>query len=168
MISRLGDEHSTYLTPKEAPKEDQTAPGRSRLRRHRRPQPAVPEKRSLSVLLVYPGSPAEQAGIKMHDSILAVDGQPVISDDGARQNLLRGPEGVRSRSPCRPLASSHGRYPSPASGSARTCRSLLGADYPAGKRIGYIFMTSFTDTTMDESIAAGAEADVGLRRRWTG
>jgi carboxyl-terminal processing protease len=39
-------------------------------------------KERLLVLTVYPDSPADQAGIKPHDSIVAIDGQPVTLEEG--------------------------------------------------------------------------------------
>lgn len=154
MIFRLGDDHSSYLSPREAREDDQMRLGevdyvgigvRSYL---------VPEKRSLAVLLVYPGSPAEQAGIKMHDNILAVDGQPVVGEDGARQNLLRGPEGTTINV----TVQSPGEQPRTIPITRQRVGGALPVPFsvlttPQGKRIGYIFMTSFADTTMDESIA---------------
>lgn len=154
MIFRLGDNHSIYLSPNEAREEDQLRQGevdyvgigiRSLL---------IPEKRSLSVLLVYPGSPAEQAGIKMHDTILTVDGQPVVSEEGARQNLLRGPEGTTINI----TVQSPGEQPRTIPITRQRVGGALPVPYsvlitPQGQRIGYIFMTSFADTTMDESIA---------------
>lgn len=159
MIFRLGDNHSIYLSPEEAREDDRMRQGevdyvgigvRSLL---------VPEKRSLAVLLVYPGSPADLAGIKMHDNILEVDGQPVVSDEGTRQNLLRGPEGTTINvtvqtpgEPARTLPITRQRV----GGALPVPYSVLTT--PQGKRIGYIFMTSFADTSVDDSIAAALGA----------
>ena len=154
MIFRLGDDHSSYLSPEKARIDDQIRQGevdyggigvRSLL---------VPEKRSLAVLLVNPGSPAEQAGIKMHDNILEVDGQPVVSEEGTNQNLLRGPEGTTINvtvqtpgEPPRTLPITRQRV----GGALHVPYTVLTT--PQGKRIGYIFMISFSDTSVDESIA---------------
>ena len=46
------------------------------------------------ILSVIPGSPAEQAGLKAHDSILSVDGQSVLLDEGLSVvERIRGPAG---------------------------------------------------------------------------
>lgn len=46
------------------------------------------------ILQVMPGSPAEKAGLKSHDSIIAIDGKPVQADEGqAVVNRIRGPAG---------------------------------------------------------------------------
>jgi carboxyl-terminal processing protease len=154
MIFRLGDNHSVYLSPDEAREDDQMRLGevdyvgigvRSLL---------VPEKQSLAVLLVYPGSPADQAGIKMHDNMLLVDGQPVVSDVGIHQNLLRGPEGTTINVTV--------QTPGEAPRTVPITRQRVGGALPVpysvlttaqGKRIGYLFMTSFADTSVDDSIA---------------
>lgn len=52
---------------------------------------AEPEPR-VTILSIMPGSPAEAAGIKAHDSILAVDGEPVRAEEGDDVIMrVRGP-----------------------------------------------------------------------------
>ncbi len=46
------------------------------------------------ILDVIPDSPAEKAGLQAHDSILAVDGEPIRLEEGQNAiNRVRGPEG---------------------------------------------------------------------------
>jgi carboxyl-terminal processing protease len=46
------------------------------------------------LLAVVEGSPAEQAGLKAHDSILAIDGNPILLEEGiAAVERVRGPAG---------------------------------------------------------------------------
>ncbi|MEM7112539.1 MAG: S41 family peptidase [Chloroflexota bacterium] len=46
------------------------------------------------IMSVMPGSPAEAAGIRTHDSILAIDGEPLAPDEGlAAVSRVRGPAG---------------------------------------------------------------------------
>jgi C-terminal peptidase prc len=155
MIFRLGDDHSAYLSPKQALDDDQMRLGEVDYVGIGVRGMVVPEKSSLAVVLVYPGSPAEQAGIKMHDNILAVDGQPVINtDEGIRRNLLTGPEG----STINVTVQSPGEEPRTIPLTRQRVGGAQPLPYtvlttPQGKRIGYIFMYSFTDTTMDDSIA---------------
>jgi carboxyl-terminal processing protease len=154
MIFRLGDDHSSYLSPKEALEEDQMRLGEVDYVGIGVRGMVIPEKSSLVVLLVYPGSPAEQVGIKMHDNILSVDGQPVITNEGLRRNLLPGPEG----STINITVQSPGEEPRTIPITRQRVGGALPVPYsvlitPQGKRIGYIFMYSFTDTTLDDSIA---------------
>jgi len=65
MISRLGDDHSSYLSPKDALEDDQMRQGEVDYVGIGVRGYVIPEKSSLTVLLVYPGSPAEQGGIKI-------------------------------------------------------------------------------------------------------
>jgi carboxyl-terminal processing protease len=155
MIFRLGDDHSSYLSPKQALEDDQMRLGEVDYVGIGVRGMVIPEKNSLAVVLVYPGSPAEQAGIKMHDNILAVDGQPVINIDGdIRRNLLTGPEGTTINV----TVQSPGEEPRTIPLTRQRVGGAQPLPYtvlttPQGKRIGYIFMYSFTDTTMDDSIA---------------
>jgi C-terminal peptidase prc len=154
MIFRLGDDHSMYLSPEQAREEDQMRDGQVDYVGIGIRSILVPDKQSLAVLLVYPGSPAERAGIELHDNILEVDGQPVVDEEGVRQNLLQGPEGttinVTVQSPGeapRTLSITRQRV----GGAQPVPHAVLTT--PQGKRIGYIFMYSFVDTSTDESVA---------------
>lgn len=52
-------------------------------------------KDTVFVLTVYPDSPAEKAGIRPHDHILAVNGEPAVDAQGeAIVSKVRGPEGT--------------------------------------------------------------------------
>jgi carboxyl-terminal processing protease len=58
--------------------------------------PPAPGQDRLLVLGVYPGSPAEAAGIRPHDAIVRVAGQPVDYAGRAQiQSRLRGPSGTQ-------------------------------------------------------------------------
>lgn len=47
------------------------------------------------ILSVMPGSPAEAAGIRTHDSIVAIDGEPLAADEGTDAiSRVRGPAGT--------------------------------------------------------------------------
>jgi C-terminal peptidase prc len=94
MVQRLGDNHSTFFSPTQAKQMDEEYAGQYDYVGIGVVHTPEPERKLLSVVLVFPGSPAEQAGIQPHDSILAVDGQSVFDAQGNRLNLLRGPAGT--------------------------------------------------------------------------
>lgn len=99
LIDRLADDHSRYLTPAEVADEDQERTGDLDyvgigvyL--------TVPLSATYGVvLMIFPDSPAEAAGLRPHDRILVVDGTPACCNADGSDNLvlLRGPEGSTVR-----------------------------------------------------------------------
>lgn len=99
LVNRLADDHSRYLTPAEVAEEDQERTGDLDyvgigvyL--------TLPLSATYGVILmIFPDSPAETAGIRPHDRILAVDGTPACCNADGSDNLalLRGPEGSTVR-----------------------------------------------------------------------
>jgi C-terminal peptidase prc len=90
MVSQLKDGHSRYLSPQDAREEDALQSGNADyvgigvL--------SSPETSTLSIIFVFPGSPAERAGIQRRDKITAVDGLPIKNPD-TDQSRIRGPRG---------------------------------------------------------------------------
>ncbi len=93
LVDNLKDDHSIYLSPDEALDEEQEYAGDqeyvgigiyvelNRVRGY------------IYILSVYAASPAEQAGLKPHDHILEIDGEPSVNAEGESQDdLMRGPE----------------------------------------------------------------------------
>jgi carboxyl-terminal processing protease len=91
MVAELGDEHSRYLSPLEAEEEDDLMQGTTNyvgigiL--------ATREDTAMTVVYVFPGSPAEEAGLKRRDRITAIDGEPIVDAQNA-PSKIRGPEGT--------------------------------------------------------------------------
>lgn len=94
LIESLNDGHSDFLTPVEADEEDAIARG-------------IPDytgvgfwyinlaEEGLLVLYVFPNSPAEHAGIKPHDRLIAANGVPACCDEAGNlydlHSIIRGP-----------------------------------------------------------------------------
>jgi carboxyl-terminal processing protease len=155
MIRRLGDDHSTYFSPAEAKAEDEIFASDYNYVGIGVFTTVNKEKRSLSVVLIFPNSPAEAAGIQMHDSILAVDGQPVVNEDGTRNNILKGPEGTSIEL----TVQSPAGQPYQVRVTRQRIDSALPVPYavqtsPTGKRIGYILIPTFNDSTVDDQVGA--------------
>jgi len=154
MVYRLGDDHSSFISPQEAREEDAQYTGDYDYAGIGVMVSVVPERNVATVLLVFPSSPAEQAGLQPHDSILTVDGQPIVDDQGGlRRELLRGPEGttiqITMHSPGQPSRQ--------VSVTRRRIDSLLPVPHqvfntPSGKRIGYIFLPTFNDQRVDDQV----------------
>jgi carboxyl-terminal processing protease len=113
----------------------------------------VPEQNLSTVLVVFPGSPAEEAGIQIHDSILEVDGQDVLDEDGYLKDIIRGPESSTStfkiQTPGeepRLLDITRHRI----TGSMPVPHEVIVT--PGGQRIGYILIITFADRTVDDSV----------------
>jgi carboxyl-terminal processing protease len=154
MISSLGDEHSTFLSPGEVQAEEEEFSGNNSFVGIGILTTSVPERDRIVIILTFPDSPAEQAGLQPHDSILAADGVPILDEMGFRRDLLLGPEGtpvtLTVQSPggeARQVTLSRGFVSGP---MPVPYASLESAD---GKRVGYILIPTFADDTIDDQVA---------------
>lgn len=159
MIFRLGDEHSVFFSPEAGMSEDAQYTGDYDYVGIGVLNTVVPERKRITVILVFPGSPAEQAGIRMHDSILAVDGQPIVDEDGVRQDLLRGPEGTTITI----TVQSPGEPPREVQLTRSRITSEMPVPYdllqsPAGQRIGYLLLPTFNESSIDRKVGEALRA----------
>jgi carboxyl-terminal processing protease len=158
MIERLGDEHSAFLDPTQASEfEKQYQRGYSYSGIGILTAP-VPERQRITIILVFPDSPAEKAGLKLHDSILSVDGQPIIDEEGVKLDLLRGEQG----STVTIIVQSPGGEPRQLTLTRERITGETPVPYqvltsPGGKRIGYILMTTFASDHSNENVRSAIE-----------
>jgi C-terminal peptidase prc len=153
MISRLGDDHSIFLDPEEVREEDATHAGNSDYVGIGVLVSAVPERDRAVILIVFPGSPASEAGLQPRDNILSVNGEPILDQDGFLRDILRGPEGSQMTL----TVQTPGGDPRQVQ---MTRRRISGAvpvpnevlNLPSGKRIGYILLVTFNDGTIDDQV----------------
>ena len=96
MIDRLGDDHSSFMTPDTAREQDLQLQGNLSYAGVGIYALAQVDKLQAVIFLVFPNGPAEAAGLRAHDAILFINGQPVINPDGT-DNLdrLRGLAGTQ-------------------------------------------------------------------------
>jgi len=156
MVEELGDEHSFFLSPIAVERSQEELKGENSFVGIGVSVDADIQHGSLTVISVFPDSPAEKAGIKTHDSILMVDGRPAVED---QQNRVRGPE----CSALRLTIQSPGEAP----------RDLLLVRYEIksnyridarlvpttdGSKIGYIFIPTFFDETIPPQIRDALES----------
>ena len=155
MIEELGDEHSFFLSPIDVKRSEEELKGENNFVGIGVYSNLESERGRLVVISVFPGSAAEYAGIKPHDSILQVDGQPAIDENA---NHLRGPACsalvVRVQSP--------GEEPRDILLVRHSMKGNLRIDarlVPTsdGSRIGYIFIPTFFDETIPAQIQAALE-----------
>jgi C-terminal peptidase prc len=153
MIFALNDEHSVFLSPEEALAEDIEYAGDSNFVGIGIWVEAIIDRDRAVILLVFPGSPAEDAGLKSHDSILAVEGEPILDEAGWMIDNILGPEGT----PVNITVQSPGGEPrdlsitrAQLSGSLPVPNEILTS--PRGQRIGYILIPTLADGTMDDRV----------------
>lgn len=153
MIDRLGDNHSVFLSPQDTQFEDAQYAGDFNYVGIGTLDEVIPERRRITILLVYPGSPAEQVGLKAHDSILEIDGHPAVDENGSRLAMLRGPEGSQVTL----TVQSPGETARTVTITRRQINGALPIPYetltsPGGKNIGYIFLPGFDDQTIARQV----------------
>jgi carboxyl-terminal processing protease len=155
MIEELGDEHSFFLSPLDVKRADDELNGENNFVGIGVYSDPESERGRLVVISTFPDSAAEYAGIEPHDSILQVDGQPVIDENA---NRLRGPA-------CSALVvtvQSPGEAPRDIimvrhsmNGNLRIDARLVPSS--DGSRIGYIFIPTFFDETIPAQIETALE-----------
>lgn len=154
MVRRLNDNHSFFLSPEEATSEDAEYAGQNDFVGIGILTIPVPERDRISIVLVFPDSPAQRAGLEAHDSILTIDGKPALDENGVRRDLLRGAEGTEVEITV--------QTPGEDTRSVKLIRSRVTGSIPVpwsshittqGKRIGYMLIPSFADETIDDQIA---------------
>ena len=116
----------------------------------------IPEisKGLITITGIFPDSPAEHAGLKVHDSLLSVDGIPLVQNGNVYTYRVRGPECsaevLRVQSP--------GEAPR----DVLLLRHKIAGDVPIeskmvstkdGSRIGYIMLPSFFDEKIPGEVA---------------
>lgn len=108
------------------------------------------------LLDVIEGSPAEQAGLKAHDSIFEIDGNPILLEEGIRAvDRVRGPAGssvtLSIQSPGGSERSVEVKRGKLASTGKLAIRSLPGTNY------GYLLFPPVGYTTLEEEVVQGLQ-----------
>jgi carboxyl-terminal processing protease len=159
MIYALNDDHSTYLSPEEVLEEDAEYGGDANFVGIGIWVAPVEERDRAVILLVFPGSPAAEAGLKSHDSILTVDGAPILDEAGELVDSILGPEGT----PVTLTVQSPGGAPRELSitrtqinGSLPVPNEVLTS--PGEQRIGYLLIPTLADGTVGNRVKDVLEA----------
>lgn len=158
LVRSLEDEHSYFDSPLAAAREEAHLAGIKRvvgIGVH--VQPILDKSRAV-VLLVWSDSPAEHAGLRPHDALLAVDGLPLVEPDAAYPQRLRGPECsavvLRVQSP-----GGEKRDVTLFRDQIRGSLAIQSKPVPTsdGSRIGYIFLPSFFDDTLPGQVESALQ-----------
>jgi C-terminal peptidase prc len=153
MIHSLGDDHSAFMDPERVAEESARFAGQIDYVGIGVITTSVPERDRVSILLVFPGSPAERAGLKQHDSILSVDGEPIMDENGFRRSLIVGPEGTTIGI----TVQTPGEEPRQVEVTRQRITSEMPIPHevitsPQGKRIGYLMLHTFNDITIGNKV----------------
>jgi carboxyl-terminal processing protease len=154
VINQLGDEHSFFLNPQQVAEQEAEYQGEFDYVGIGILVSAVPERNRAVIISVFPGSPAEVAGLQPRDSIISVDGTPILDERGYLRDIVRGIEGttidLTVQSPggsLHVLSITRHRI----SGETPLLSTLINTK--DGKRIGYILLVTFADSTVVEKVA---------------
>lgn len=158
LLQALKDDHSQYQSPGVVKQMDSELAGHADFVGIGVLIMPLIEKGSIVVLAVFPGSPAEHAGLKSHDSILAVDGYPVIKNQEANNWRIRGPECSAT------VLTVHSPGEQPR--QVMLVRQRITTTVPIeaklvdtndGSRVGYILLPSFFDETYPDQVRKALE-----------
>lgn len=156
LITDLGDNHSSFESPDEAKAADAGFAGNNDFVGIGVFVQAVPEAGRAVILVVFPGGPAAQGGLRIHDSIVAIDGQPVLDAGGGIRDAIRGPAGSK-------MALTIERPGQPQFMLTLTRQRVTGA-LPVdaclipSKRIGYLYLPGLDDETIPDQVRAALRA----------
>lgn len=153
LVAALGDEHSQFESPAAVAISEAELAGKVNYVGIGILVDALVKKGHFTILSVFPGSAAEHSGLKPHDSLIAVDGIPLIENGNPYSQRIRGPE----CSAARITVQSPGEDPRDIILVRFKVTSSLSIDarlVPTtdGSRIGYIFIPSFFDETIPRQI----------------
>ena len=159
MIMRLGDDHSVYLGPEQVSSDDAEFQGGFDYVGVGMILSAMPDRQRAVILVTFPNSPAEAAGLQPRDNLLAVNGEPILDEFGYLRDIVRGPEGTQVTL----TVQTPGQPPRQVTLDRQRILSSLPVPYkiltsPEGKRIGYLLVTSFNDNGIDEMIGDALQA----------
>jgi carboxyl-terminal processing protease len=155
----LGDEHSQFEPPVVVEASDQELSGNVDFVGIGAIIIPYVEKERVVILSVFPDSPAEHAGLKQHDSFLAVDGAPIVREGEPESYRTRGPE-------CTALVLTV-QSPGEAPRDIMLIRHRITTPQPIvaqlvptndGSRIGYIFIPTFYDETIVGQVRSALES----------
>lgn len=155
MLTRLEDGHSVFLDPNQVADENAQFAGLNDYVGIGVFLASVPERDRAVILVTMRGSPAEKAGLKPRDSILMVDGEPVLDDNGELRDIIGGPEGTKVTL----TVQSPNKKPRRVTIERQQIRSNIRLPFrflttPGGKKVGYVLLVTFADETIDDQIEA--------------
>jgi C-terminal peptidase prc len=159
MIHRLGDNHSAFLNPNQVNSVNTQSSGKTDYAGIGVMTIQVPERQRVSIIALFPGSPAEAAGLRAHDNILEADGQPILDKNGFHNDLLVGKEGTTVTL----TIQTPGQAPRQVTVTRQRINEPTPVPYQVlktsqGKRVGYIQLLSLIDVTIGKQVGEALKA----------
>lgn len=156
LLYELGDDHSSFESPAEAEAADASYAGNNDFVGIGVVVQSVPEADRAVIVYTLPGGAAAEAGLRAHDSILAVDGLPLLDETGAIRDVVRGEAGTEVvLTVQRP-----GAAPADLTLVRRRVTGAAPVDFclVPGTRIGYVFLPHLDDETIPRQVRAALRA----------
>ncbi len=152
----LGDDHSYFESPAEADQADAEFSGNIDYVGIGVVVQAVPEAGRVAIVYTFPGGAAEEAGLRPHDALLTVDGQPILDETGGIKDIIRGEADTE-------IALTVQRPGGEVYALTLVRRRITGATPVAyclmpSARIGYIFLPHLDDETIPGQVYAALDA----------
>jgi len=153
LIDELNDDHSQFESPAAVAEAEAELAGKNNYVGIGVEILPMPQKGKMAVLLTFPDSPAEHAGLKPHDSILSIDSLPLVENGTPYPQRVRGPA-------CSAAVLTV-QSPGQARRKITVLRNGVNSNVPIiatlvsthdGSRIGYIYIPSFFDETIPGQI----------------
>jgi carboxyl-terminal processing protease len=160
MVKELGDDHSYIQTPTEVREEADAIAGQLDFVGVGALFLPITGTDAATVVVVFPGGPAADAGLAPHDSLLAVDGGPIRDEHGISRT--RGPAGTTVvLTVQRPGAG--GPHDITLTRARVSGGMPIEACLVPGTRVGYLLLPTFLDETIDDQAreAIGRMASAG-------
>jgi len=154
LLNELGDGHSYYQSPAQVVADEAAFAGQNTFVGVGGLFLPILSVNRAAVISVFPGSPAAEAGLLPHDSILSVDGGPIRDEFG--RSRTRGPEGS--------LVVLTVQRPGEAARDVTLTRRRVAGALPIdaclvpNTRIAYILVPTFLDETIPDQIRAALAA----------
>lgn len=156
MVEELGDDHSQFQSPTQKAEADAELAGNNDYVGIGVSVEPLQDAGLAVVLLTFPGSAAEAAGIRAHDAILKIDGVSVFDANGTSTvSRMRGPAGTDvTVTVQRPGEGAHDITIKRAKvlGGLPIASCLI-----AGTHVGYIFLPTLFDQTIPGQVRSALE-----------
>lgn len=159
LVDALNDDHSQFLRPEEVQAEDKEYAGEEEYVGVGIRWDSNGDKGYTFVLQTFPGSPAETAGVRAHDHILAVNGEPTFKDGRPNMGTVRGAEGTQVTLTLR----APGGQPRDVTMTRGKVQSAPRVEFQlvpntGAKRIGYILVPTFFENDIANRVRAALRA----------